>query len=55
MPVEIRELIIRVVETAPPQEDDTRRDTTVTAADIEQIVEECVRQVLAILAHKEER
>ena len=51
MPVEIRELIIRTIvdNSRNSQESKSDSERSVTAADSESIVEECVRQVLKIL------
>lgn len=62
MPIEIKELVIRAVLGSADAEasvgggPDTRADSAAAQpADIEQIVQECVRQVLRILARRQER
>ena len=54
MPVEIRELIIRAVvqETKKPSEGGT---SPTNIPDAEQIIDECVKQILKILKVKGER
>lgn len=53
MPVEIRELVIRVVATAA--ENESEAEANDQAIDRESLIQECVRQVLNILKRKEER
>lgn len=63
MPIEIRELVIRATLSsgADPGEPDARRspdgphDDRAAAPDVEAIVQECVRQVLRVLARERER
>lgn len=57
MPVEIRELIIRAVATAPKPETDQAAATSseLTAEDYDRLVQECVRQVMEILKRERER
>jgi hypothetical protein len=56
MPVEIRELIIRAVTSAEPQElsEPSPRPQS-SAEEREAIIQECVRQVLRILKKMRER
>jgi len=59
MPIEIKELVIRTVVTegaaAPPGEDASPAAAASGGADTHEIVQECVRQVLRILAKNKER
>lgn len=62
MPVEIKELVIRTVvapsgpvERAAPVEADPARASQGTALDTEALVQECVRQVMRLLAQQRER
>jgi hypothetical protein len=58
MPVEIKELVIRTVVAAQPSEAEAGAPAAAAAplaAGSEQVVEECVRQVLRVLARKQER
>jgi len=50
MPVEIKELVIRTMVA-----DDDESEEGASAVDENEIVEECVRQVLVILNRKNER
>jgi hypothetical protein len=62
MPIEIRELVIRAT-IGPASGGDSRHDETSRPAqdggqaplDVEAIVQECVRQVLRVLARDQER
>ena len=53
MPVEIRELVIRAVATADDQKPIVSPQAS--PADQEEIVQECVKQVLRILKKEKER
>ena len=53
MPVEIKELVIRAIVAADSPDDD--RAAQRSEFEQEQIVEQCVRQVLAILRKSAER
>ncbi|MCA9988253.1 MAG: hypothetical protein KDE09_07725 [Anaerolineales bacterium] len=57
MPIEIRELVIRatVQDDEAPADADTQAATSLDEEAVEKIVAECVRQVLEILARKDER
>jgi hypothetical protein len=57
MPVEIKELVIRTVVAAEAAEAEAGAPASAAplAAGSEQVVEECVRQVLRVLARKQER
>ena len=62
MPIEIRELVIRatigsVSDSASLRDDDSRAAASGGQApiDVEAIVQECVRQVLRVLARDQER
>jgi hypothetical protein len=59
MPIEIKELVIRTVVRQAPSEDDERGGGTPAAMDSgagnDGVVQECVRQVLRILARNKER
>ena len=61
MPIEIRELVIRATiasstDTGPGGDDDTGAPRSGHAPlDVEAIVQECVRQVLRVLARDRER
>jgi hypothetical protein len=62
MPVEIRELIIRAVATAPPDSTepvaravDVGPDAPAAGDDQQALIQACVRQVLRILEQKQER
>ena len=52
MPVQIRELVIRAVVAPPPQGGGTQREP---AQQQEELVRECVEQVLEILKNQNER
>ena len=54
MPVEIRELVIRAVTTSD-SETETILPTQGSQTDREEIVQECVKQVLRILKKEKER
>jgi hypothetical protein len=55
MPVEIRELVIRAVTTLETDEVETEPETEHPSSEQEDIIRECVRQVMQILKKKEER
>jgi hypothetical protein len=61
MPVEIRELIIRAVTTGTPTDAEQEQDTAdeqpaqESSDDRQEIIEECVRQILRILQQQKER
>ena len=61
MPVEIRELVIRAVAIAAPEDPKPGEDrdgsayVQESADDTQAIIQECVRQVLKILQKKKER
>ena len=65
MPIEIQELVIRAVVSAdagpssafggPPGDPSAASRGTAPALDTDAIVQECVRQVLRILARQQER
>jgi hypothetical protein len=60
MPVEIRELVIRATVTETPSgENENRRPVQAnpdeTHLDLEEIIQQCVEQVLKILEHQKER
>ncbi len=54
MPVEIRELVIRVTTSGDPREE-AQPQARQEPINVDLIVRECVRQVLNILKKKEER
>ena len=55
MPVEIRELVIRVVTTSEAEDRSPATETNQRPVDMEAIVQECIRQIMSILKKKEER
>ena len=57
MPIEIRELVIRAIAVSDDKNADSNEESQVrTAAGVqEDIVQECVRQVLKILEKQKER
>jgi len=55
MPVEIKELIIRATTTPPADEEDESAPAQPSPEDKDELIQECVRQVLRILQKKEER
>ncbi len=62
MPIEIRELVIRTVvnpedlaPSRPGSDGPADSSATAPAVDLDRIVQECVRQVLRVLAHDRER
>ena len=55
MPVEIRELVIRAVATVEGEGSEALPQGQIAPEQREEIVEECVRQVLRILKKKAER
>jgi hypothetical protein len=55
MPVEIKELVIRVVTTRETAEMPKAPTLRPTAEEKEAIIQECIRQILRILKKKEER
>jgi len=54
MPIEIRELVVRAV-VGRDDDEKTGNDRATTAATREEIVEECVEQVMEILRRMRER
>lgn len=55
MPVEIRELIIRAVVNDSQNRGEAKTARDMTPVDTDEIVEECVKQVLSILNKSQER
>ncbi len=53
MPIEIKELVIRA--TIDPKGEDRKPSTQSTGGTRDEIIAECVEQVLAILAKQQER
>jgi len=54
MPVEVRELVIRVV-TNSESEDHQNAGVTQRSIDMNALVQECIRQIMIILRRREER
>lgn len=56
MPVEIRELVIRTIVTEKAEDDDSESGNMLQASNqTDDVVQECVRQVLRILRKERER
>jgi hypothetical protein len=60
MPVEIRELVIRATVTETPSGEDKSKQPIQAnpdgpQVDLEEIIQQCVEQVLKILEHQKER
>ena len=55
MPVEIKELVIRAVTTMEEQEVRKTPESREVAEEREEIIQECIKQVLKILQKKKER
>lgn len=55
MPIEIRELVIRAVSTAPSDGSESAPPEQSASDQREEIVQECVRQVMRILKKNKER
>ncbi len=55
MPVEIKELVIRAVAQPSDYPSAQTRDEGSAAFDKQSLIEECVREVLRIFKHSEER